>query len=237
MSLISEALRKARQEAAGRGAERRGPKVPSGWDRPPSGTRMGAGLVLGAVIALAAALAGAAAVWWAVGRTNDGAVATEVKVAEAPAGSAPAAEQEVPADPQVDGRSVTPAPAAASTTSDFSPDDPGVAEAAGRVPARVDAIEPALGGEEDGESPPRPDSTGEVAGSTPGSRVFVIDADLGDVELTLDLIVFRAEDPWAEINGLEVHVGSRVEGLLVEEIARDYVRLSDESGEVILRAR
>jgi len=67
--------------------------------------------------------------------------------------------------------------------------------------------------------------------------VFVVDADLGRITLSLDFIAFRPDDPFAEINGLEVHVGSRIEGLVVEEIARDHVRLSGDDGEIILRVR
>jgi hypothetical protein len=134
MSLISDALRKARQEISGRDAEGRGLMVPPGWDRPSSGSRLGAGLVLGAAIALAAALAGAAIVWWAVGRTDDGAHSLQAE------GEMPEAVVERPAG-GVDSQTT---PDAGGAT----PGVPGEAERELSVPAAVvgdSADEPARG--------------------------------------------------------------------------------------------
>jgi hypothetical protein len=249
MSLISEALRKARQETTGRDAERRGLKVPPGWDRPISGSRLGAGLVLGAVIALAAALAGATVVWWAVGRGDDGESVATISgvepVAEAlregvsdetriEAGDDPAtlrsrAETEMaPRTEDITDIRAGDPPAQEPQTDPVSPI--GDTEAAGAAAVIDDAV-----GQDQvvSDSPP----SGEVAGAPAGTRIFVVDADLGQTKLTLDFIAYRPDDPFAEINGREVHVGSRIEGLTVEEIARDFVRLADERGEVILRVR
>jgi len=249
MSLISEALRKARQETTGRDAERRGLKVPPGWDRPTSGSRLGAGLVLGAMIALAAALAGAAVVWWAVGRGGDGepvaaisgvepaaeavreGVAGETRIEPDDGGTALAS----PAVTEIAQRPKEPADGLAGDPlargSQAMPVPPvGGSEIAGGTAEIGDTVEqePVVS-----DTPP----AGEVADAPAGTRVFVVDADLGYTTLTLGFIVFRPDDPFAEINELEVHVGSHVEGLTVEEIARDYVRLVDERGEVILRVR
>ena len=56
------------------------------------------------------------------------------------------------------------------------------------------------------------------------------------ITLNLDFIVFRPDDPFAEINGLEVHVGSTIEGFKVEKIERNQVHLRDEKGALVLRA-
>ncbi len=48
-------------------------------------------------------------------------------------------------------------------------------------------------------------------------RVYVLDADLGNVTLSLGYIVARTTNPFAEINGVEVFVGSEIEGFVVEE--------------------
>jgi hypothetical protein len=77
----------------------------------------------------------------------------------------------------------------------------------------------------------------ELAQPDAGERVFVLDADLGDVTLSLGYIVFKPSDPFAEINGREVRQGSLVEGYRVEEIERDRVRLRQGERTVVLRVR
>ena len=71
MSLINDALRKARQEAAEKERRAQGLDLPHIAPPPAGGARLGSGLLIGAVIALAAAvLGGAAAVLalaWALG--------------------------------------------------------------------------------------------------------------------------------------------------------------------------
>ncbi len=75
-----------------------------------------------------------------------------------------------------------------------------------------------------------------VSGSTSANREFVAEADLGYTSLSLDYIVFRPVDPFAQINGFDVRVGSSVEGFVVEEITADSVRLRDGKGTLVLRA-
>jgi len=65
----------------------------------------------------------------------------------------------------------------------------------------------------------------------------VLDADLGRVRLHLDYVVFKPSAPFAGINGAQVVPGSIVEGLVVEEIGRDFVRLRDGEGTVTLKVR
>jgi len=249
MSLISEALRKARRETAGRGEDRRELMSPTGWNRPSSPAPLGTGLVLGAAIALAAALAGAAAVWWLTGRTADREVLTEAlepgpparteapsPAAAEPAGAvegAPFAEGRPEAG--VDLRAEPPAESSVERTREGGADDRSEFEA-GRSAAGDTGNQdrpPDRQAASSSAGPPREGAPRSVA----GPRVFVVDADLGRITLSLDFIAFRPDDPFAEINGLEVHVGSRIEGLVVEEIARDHVRLSGDDGEIILRVR
>lgn len=65
----------------------------------------------------------------------------------------------------------------------------------------------------------------------------MLDADLGRVKLHLDFVVYKPSAPFAGINGQQVVPGSIVEGWLVEEIGRDFVRVSDGRGKVVLRTR
>jgi hypothetical protein len=74
-----------------------------------------------------------------------------------------------------------------------------------------------------------------AAGAAPGERVFIIEADLGDVVLNLGYIVARHENPFAEINGIDVYLGSEIEGFVVESIEADRVVLRDDEGLLVLR--
>jgi hypothetical protein len=235
MSLISEALRKARQQAAEEGQQRRGVLYSWAPATRPRGTRLGLGLVLGATIALGAALAGAGAVWWFVGQR-----AHSEPVAQAssprpvpPAGSS---DDQLATGPSSDGApSAPPATArrpredaAGSSTRDAPPGD---------LPAQSrpqPAIDPASTTDRTAQSDR--DRTDGVTIGPDGERIYLIEADLGGVTLTLDFIVFRPDDPFAEINGLDVHVGSTIEGFTVEAIERNQVLLRDDEGFLILRA-
>jgi hypothetical protein len=68
-------------------------------------------------------------------------------------------------------------------------------------------------------------------------RVFIVEANLGYATLSLDYIVYRSEDPFAEINGIELHEGSWLDGFTVEKIERDRVMLRDNRGPLVLRVR
>jgi len=89
--------------------------------------------------------------------------------------------------------------------------------------------------------PPTEHSSGHDEKSSPrgsgagGDRVFVLEADLGYATLSLDYIVFRPDDPFAEINGIEVHEGWFVDDFVVDKIERDRVILHDEKGPLVLR--
>ena len=65
----------------------------------------------------------------------------------------------------------------------------------------------------------------------------MLEADLGDARLSLGYIVSRETDPFAEVNGEVVHIGSQVEGLTVVSIERDRVTLRGLHRTVVLRTR
>jgi hypothetical protein len=66
-------------------------------------------------------------------------------------------------------------------------------------------------------------------------RVFVMEAEIDGVSLSLGYIVARSDNPFAEINGTDVWIGSEIEGFVVESIEADRVVLRDDKGPLILR--
>lgn len=83
--------------------------------------------------------------------------------------------------------------------------------------------------------PTRAPPTPVTAASDSAERVYEVEADLGYATLTLDYIVFRPTDPFAQINGVDVRVGGTIDGFTLEEIGRTSVRLRDGRGAVVLR--
>ncbi len=262
MSLVSEALRKARQEAAEKGARQRGmvfrTTLVLGADR----ERSGLGWIVGGIV-VASALAGAGIAWWLIaGRPGTPAPAGPTSHAPAAASlPAPASATVAPVTPTPAEVPVEPTPPAALT--------PGSGLAVAAVAARgrtlpAGVTQTPAGGAAPGERatavpPQAPETAREPAASpaTPAAarsevetrraprppaeaaegqeRTFVVDADLGKVKLHLDYIVYRPRDPFAAINGQEVMVGSLIEGFTVEEISPEMVRLRDARGVVVLR--
>jgi hypothetical protein len=250
MSLISEALRKARQEAAEKGTEDRGPGPPPTVIRLRPSSPLGTGLVVGASIALAAALFGAAAVWWAlrtpVERAGADALTGHEQLSSTdsrPIGAAAALEEDASSDPGPESDAIR-------------IDSESAATAVRRAPTAVGAPEPQIteGGRSTELRPPPepersldrsedvvdrdgPQTPVEPAAGQDEERVFIVEADLGYATLSLDYIVYRSEDPFAEINGTELHEGSWLDGFTVEKIERDRVLLRDDRGPLVLRAR
>lgn len=240
MSLINDALRKARQAASEHEGQRAGARPPRAY--PGRGTRRGAGVGAVTLVAIAAALAGAAgAWWWAMGR--DGAALPQTAGAggarsAAAASAASAAGNEIPAaaPAELEGE------ATESPVGGRSPQQP-----AGRAPGAKAA--PASGGpgaELDAQPQPKELSAGDRAAlgpsgassgppPPPGGRIFILDAQLGGTTLSLGYIVFRPVRPFAEINGEEVYEGSEIEGFVVERIEADRVVLRDADGPLELR--
>jgi hypothetical protein len=243
MSLVSDALRKARAEAAER--EGRGRGIPRALALPPKRWRSGPGLVLLLVIVVVAAVGGASVAWWALGRRTPAPATTTGGVAPAgPARTSPNAQATtLPSPPPA---SAAPPPAA-------RPAPAAVGESA--APAATATAVPAIAGASAHAPPPAPATSGRATETgdegrprarasnvgepktSQGERSFIIDADLGYVKLHLDYIVYRPGSPFASINGGQVMVGSLIEGFNVEEITDDFVRLHDTHGTVVLRVR
>jgi hypothetical protein len=210
VSLINDALRKARQAAAEHEAQQpdatfRAPKA-----YPSRGPHRRSGIMMLAVVAVMAGLAGAAVAWWAVGQREQPVAA----VVPMPTPS-PATVIEQPNDPTPEPTSTTVAPVqlgektAVILVPTSTPDTQQV----------TTPLEPA----------PEPRSQKRAG------RVFDLDANLGYATLSLGYIVARPVNPFAEINGIEVSVGSEVEGFRVEKIEADRVVLRDGKGELVLR--
>ncbi len=266
MSLIGDALRKARLEAAEREVERRGVLYSARIADAPGRSNLGLGLVLGAALALLATAAGGATVWWLFVRG----------AADRPSPSAAAQtgmEARVGSDLGGGGGGVSGSGGVSDSNSDSgsnsgsnsdsnsnrdggrdggssgngdsrqeplaAPPAPQI-EPTGRTgPETGDPAGPAAAGNEQPRSAPPPSpgpSADGFTGVEDGAEVYILEADLGTVRLGLDFIVFRPEDPFAEINGVEVHLGSTVGGFRVKAIEADRVRLSDGRRDIVLRA-
>jgi hypothetical protein len=231
MSLVSEALRKARQEAAEREGRERG--IPRGLVVPPKRWRSGPGLALATLIALAAAIAGAGLAWWALSRA--------VAAPSVPAGFAPAT-----ATPSVSSAQNGRQPAERRTTTASAARDQDRTLAAvappppqGAAAVATTSLTPQT---TPGSTQPEAVTAAEKPGKQPervegGSRErsFVVDADLGYAKLHLDYVVYRPGSPFAGINGQQVIIGSAIEGFQVEEIGPEFVRLRDRRGALVLR--
>ncbi len=249
MSLISDALRKARQEAAERDARARGVAPPPGPVAARASSGLGTGLILGAVIAAVAALTGGAAVWWAVGSGGDPEptgttqASAVLSPASEPSTGAPPVDGTAAEDPEPDTAEAVAAADAGvgpDTTKPASvpqPAAPGPAPAAATAAPTPPPATPVPRIEATGTVPGGADAPTTDPGGGSGPREFGLVADLGYARLELGYVIYRSDDPFAEVNGREVHVGSRVDGFVVEEITRTSVRLSDERGAVVLRVR
>jgi hypothetical protein len=207
VSLINDALRKARQAASEHEAQQPDTAFPAPRAYPSRGPRRRSGVVVLALVAVMAGLAGAAVAWWAVGQREQPVAAVVPMPTPSPAPIVEAPRSEAPAVESAEQTAVilvaTPTPTA-----------PQIATT--REPAPV----------------PTPQ---ESTGAATNDRVFDLDADLGYATLSLGYIVVRPVNPFAEINGVEVFIGSEVEGFRVEKIEADRVVLRDEKGELVLR--
>jgi len=230
VSLIGDALRKARKEAAERETDRRGVLFSAKINDSPSRSNLGLGLALGAVIAVVATVAGGGMVWWLLGRDQPQESARHSTVSTTDTATVSAIPTQIPssgaAEPEDSPRSsvaAVPTPSAEPVGS--GPNTP----RGGPQPEPTIAPTPVAAAVED--------EAGEgFIGIEDGDEVFVMEADLGRVRLSLDYIVFRNDDPFAEINGIELHLGGVVDGFRVKAIERDRVRLSDGRRSIVLRA-
>ena len=231
MSLIHDALRKARREQEEQDA--RGVAYARGLTgrRPRHG--LGTGILLGALLAVAAGGAVGLGLWLGRGDRSgalppapgSAAAATRAAVAT---GIGPAASQPE-ATPVGTAAAAGPAASVPATTAPSG--DPGQ-PLDQRTPG---ADQPILPAAEHRPSPPAERATPRETRGPGGERVFHTEADLGYASLSVDYIVFRHDDPFVRINGMDVRLGNTVEGFTVEAITPTEVRLRDERGTVILK--
>ncbi|MCG6949437.1 MAG: hypothetical protein LJE93_11040 [Acidobacteria bacterium] len=225
MSLINEALRKARQAASehdqqqAQEASRPAKAYPSRRSGRPGGS------LPTILIAVVAAAVGAAAAWWILGADQNS--PTEVAHgAVQPAVQTPRIEAPEPSPtPNME----EPRPVVADTTVKPAP-----TPTTERVAVAGESQRP------DSEAtPPQPEpTTWETAKpriGPDGERIFVMEADVGYATLSLGFIVARPDNPFAEINDTEVYVGSEINGFVVEAIEGDRVVLRDDNGVLVLQ--
>ena len=210
MSLINDALRKARQAAAEHEAQQPDATFRAPRAYPSRGPRRRSGVVMLVVVAVMAGLAGAAVAWWVVAQREQPVAAVVPTPAPSPTPTLEAPESETPAAVPIETAEETAVVVAATPTA--------------VTPTIEIAPEPA--------ADPTPQEQTAKAG---GPRIFILDADLGYATLSLGCIVSRPVNPFAEINDREVYVGSEVEGFRVEKIEANRVVLRDEKGELVLR--
>ena len=233
MSLIGDALRKTRQEEAERESDRKGILFSAKIANPSTSSNLGLGLALGAVIAIAATVAGGSAAWWLLSRGE----ATQPEAS----GSAPTAVGQVTGTDRPALESPLPSLAGSDSPNNAPPDvspDPGSTTDAG--PTEFGSEEPPAQPTVAVKTAARATSEttefdGGFIGVEDGADVYVLEANLGRVQLSLDFIIFRADDPFAEINGVELHLGGVIEGYRVKAIDRDRVHLSNGRKDIVLR--
>ena len=231
MSLIHEALRKARRQEGDEDA--RGVAYARGL----TGRRhrgLGTGILIGALLAVAAGAAVGVGLWqW----HGDGSGTPTAAAGSGSAATAAGASglQPAPSQPATESAAVT-----AATTAAPAQGAPGDGAAAstgpGQPPGELTAgtQQPELPTAEQRPPPPAERATPRETRGPNGERVFHVEADLGYSSLVVDYIVDRPSDPFARINGRDIRVGDTVEGFTVEEITSTAVRLRDARGPLVL---
>ncbi|MEJ2581638.1 MAG: hypothetical protein P8127_08370 [Acidobacteriota bacterium] len=224
MSLINEALRKARQAASehdqrqAQESSRPAKAYPSRRSGRPGGS------LLTILIAVVAAAVGAAAAWWILGADQNSPTEVAHGAVQPAVQSAPTTVPEP--SPTPDGEE--PRPVVADTTVKTAP-----TPTTERVAVEDEAQQP------DSDATPQPEDTGWKT-ATPrigrdGERIFVMEADVGYATLSLGFIIARPDNPFAEINDIEVFVGDEISGFAVEAIEADRVVLRDDNGVLVLQ--
>ena len=215
MSLINEALRKARQAASEH--ESKPPEGPFQPARAYPSRRSGrrGGLLATALIAIAASVVGAVAAWWLLGDR------------ESPSTGSTMAES-----PSVETAAPLPTPQNSPTLVEEQANPVAVAEP---TTAAATSVVPPQSERNMAELDSPVANSVEPSISPSGERIFVMEAELGYASLSLGYIVARSSNSFAEINGTEVWIDSEIEGFVVEAIESDRVILRDDKGLLILR--
>jgi hypothetical protein len=247
VSLINEALRKARQAAAEHEEQQAQLRAPRAYPRRGRGAGPGAWLLV-AVVAVLAAVAGGATVWWLVGRSPAAppkeAAARSAEAAVVVDSPNPAADQPGPGVGPEETWAGGGGGEAQGTEPDSRPaGEPVAQKASDEVPTGTESRASARdrqtsdpGGSADESEPTRGSGAGPARRGN-GNRIFVLDANIDGRSLSLGYIVLRHVRPFAEINGVDVYEGSEVEGFTVEKIEADRVILRDADGPLELRTK
>lgn len=258
MSLIHDALRKARKEAAERDAEERGstyvpprshlPSPRSSWI--PGlvvGLLVGVGVAFLLVIALRAPVAGPTDEPpdepQAFAPESSSGERTVEPVVEPPAESGALDATPAPMPPPIEpdeAETEEPPPETSTETSprdqaETTPDEQASEDAeAAPDPDLPDARPTELRPDQPRLVTP-PERIGAVG--APADRTFVLEAEVDGRRLELDFIVWSSREPFAQINRQQVTVGQAVDGFVVRRIERERVVLEGEGGLVTLRVR
>jgi len=220
VSLINDALRKARQAASEHEAKQ-AEEVFRPRKAYPSRRTGGGGWLVTAMIAVAAAVVGASAAWLLFGARQS--VPVESTIAEA-------------RPPELAGPVMVPESSPVALDHASSDETPAVGAPTPRPSEPSDpSPEPQAEVEPTAAEPLPTVAAASPARSASGEREFVMEAEIGGVVLSLGFIVARANNPFAEINGIEVYLGSEIEGFVVESIEADRVVLRDDDGQLVLR--
>jgi hypothetical protein len=245
VSLVSEALRKARQEAADRGTPAKGVVYRTTVMVGPRRSRSGAiALRAGATVLLVAA---AALGWWAWQRhrTEPPPHRRTVAATAAPHTGAPAMLPRTGAERGTAGAASSTRAASAPTPAAAPPPSaaPGAlwsATSTGSATRPADEIAPtpaavpqrAAASVADRSTEASREQEDETGGH---ERSYLLTAERDGVKLTLDYIAYQKTKAFAGINGNEAVVGTIISGIRVDEIGPDYVRLHDRHGTFFLR--
>lgn len=242
MSLVSEALRKARREAAERGDNLDGRTAQTTVIQVTRGPRTWQVVAIGAMVATMAAGLGALGVWWAMGARSGTSVADLSDRPAAPVAVAPTATATVgPDSPPPDAATeptATPAAAPSATGRRLLPPTPRPTDPAPTAvppttgePRATEALPPSTAE----RTEPMPSAPTEEAALGPSE--FLGEAVVNGRRLVLDYIAYLPSGAFAEINGIEVRLGSEIEGFTVESITAAAVTLRGPDGAFVLRAR
>jgi len=214
MSLIGEALKRARLEAARREGEERGTAHSSLPAYLPARRRSRAGVLAATLVA---GLLGAGAVYLLLRTSSTPVPSTRPPLlGEERGGLSSDSGTESAATPPA----VSPSPAPASTP----PLQPAVKAAPPPPPPSTAA-------------PAGPAPAPAAIPAPPGARVYVRIAELGGTRLELDGIVASETDPVAMINRKLLGIGEGLDGWVVEKIEAKQVTLRGGRETVVLRLR
>jgi hypothetical protein len=224
VSLINEALRKARREAAVDAGEVRRATAPSTLRRGPRIPWVPVAVLGGLILA---AVVGASVTWMVVGR--DGGVSSQpiTRAVEASVESRPEGRSNPPVASTVE--------ADGQEEEDNEATPPEVENAAPAAPVRPMPDAPSSASTP--EPPIAAARTRPAAIGPAGEQIWDVVARRDDVTLTLGYLVHRSVDPFAEINGQEVRVGAQVSGCAVTAMDRVSVTLRCGDDTVVLRAK